>query len=73
MTPLYGWAQIGKRVIDHVPHPDATLAEFVELLAPQVSVSTANSVTCSKQRNAKNTSKTQDTKTTTPRARPNTV
>ena len=32
MTPLYGWAEIGKRVIDHVPHGHWKTTTFVAAL-----------------------------------------
>jgi len=32
MTPLYGWAPIGKRVIDHVPHGHWKTTTFVAAL-----------------------------------------
>jgi len=32
MTPLYGWAQIGKRVIDHVPHGHWKTTTFLAAL-----------------------------------------
>ena len=32
MTPLYGWAEIGKRVIDHVPHGHWKTTTFLAAL-----------------------------------------
>ena len=32
MTPLYGWAAIGKRVIDHVPHGHRKTTTFLAAL-----------------------------------------